>query len=403
MNAWQRVINVFRPKETVTLSQVIDLLNRGAPLGVFGRQLYDIPEIRTAINFVAEKVGSVPFYHVRADLDGNIKMIDSRLQYVLTVRTNPYQTPQVFWTYVITRLLLANNVYILPDWNDRGELNALYVLPFNQHEFKQDKETGRILIVFPYNQHYAFFYDDILHFQRFPTQTGGARKQATGGYVEIVNTMQEQAVKDSKNSQRIAALLQISTPLKSAAMKKELEEFKETFLTAENTTGFGMIGQQYTVHNLDMKTMPLNKELLESIISYIYVYFGGSKEVFTNMATELQYEQFIDNMIRPIVYQIEEESTYKLFTSTEIGHNNKVVGEMIDLEISTLSAKTSFYKEMLFGSVMTRNEIRKRIGLPKGPEELDRFMESKNFQVLKPGDYTVKGGEGDGEGSGEKS
>lgn len=393
MNIWQRVVTAFR-KETITASKVIDLLNRGAPLVSFGRDLYNIPEIRTAINFIAEKVGSVPFYHARSDLEGNVTPINDSVQYVLSVRTNPYQSPQVFWTYVVTRLLLANNVFILPDWDeDNGKLRAMYVLPFTQFDFFQ--KDNRLGIKFPYAGNYDFYYDDVIHLQRFPTQNGGSRTQATSGYVQIVNTLQDQAVKDSVNSQRIAALLQAKTQLKGSDMKKKLDEFKELFLTAENTTGFGMIGAEYEVHKLDLKQNPLNKDVLEAIVSYLYIYFGTSKEIITNTASEIQYEQWVDNCIKPIVFQSEEEMTYKLFSTTEIFRNHKVLAELIDLEISTLSAKTTFLKEMLFGSVMTRNEVRKRIGLPKGPARLDEYQESKNFQTLPPGEYSVKGGETD--------
>lgn len=394
MGFWKRVTSIFRGAndDAVTVSKIIDLLNRGTPLISFGRDLYNIPEVRTAINFIAEKVASVPFYHARADTNGKIEPINGRIQYVLGVRTNPYQSPQVFWTYAITRLLLTNNVFIMPDWDDTGQLRALYVLPFSQFEFSQDEE-GRLIITFPYARKFEFYYDDIIHLQRFPTQMGGIQKQATGSYVQIVNTLQDQAVNDSKNSQRIAALLQVKTQLKSSDMKKKLDEFKDLFLTSENTTGFGMIGAEYEVHNLDLKLQPLNKDLLEAIVGYMYIYFGGSKEIITNTAEELQYEQFIDNTIKPLVFQIEEELTYKLFSNKEIYHNNRILAELIDLEISTLSAKTVFFKEMLFGGVMNRNEIRKRVGLPKGPQELDTFMESKNFQTLPAGNYTVEGGD----------
>ena len=157
--------------------------------------------------------------------------------------------------------------------------------------------------------------------------------------------MQNQAVKDSENSQRIAALLQVKTQLKGSDMKKKLDEFKELFLTSENTTGFGMIGAEYEVHNLDLKLQPLNKDLMESIISYLYIYFGMSKEIVANTASELQYEQWVDNSVKPIIYQIEEEMTYKIFTDNEIAHNNKVQSELIDLEISTWRLRPLFTRK----------------------------------------------------------
>ena len=392
MGFFRYVADYFN-RDKLTATKLVNLLNRGYSLMQINRRLYDIPEVRTAVNFVAEKIGSIPFYHARADMEGNLALINDRLQFVLSVRTNPYHCPQVFWTQVITTLLLTNNSFIMPDWDDNGNLRALYPLPFTQFEFSQDTE-GRLIITFSSNGPYSFYYDDIIHLQRFPTQKGGAPRQAVGNYEQIVNTMQAQAVKDSENSQRIAALLQVKTQLKGSDMKKKLDEFKNLFLTAENTTGFGMIGAEYEVHKLDLKLSPLNKDLMEAIVGYLYTYFGVSKDIITHNATELQYEQFIDNTIKPPVWQIEEELTYKLFSDTEIFHYNRVMAELVDLEISTLSAKTAFYKEMVYGTIMNRNEIRKRIGLPRGPAELDKFLENKNFQVLGAGNYIVKGDEG---------
>lgn len=385
----KKALNVGSSQNQAVASKVIDLLNKGYSIMQINRSLYDIPEVRTAINFVAEKVGSIPFYHIRADTEGSWERVNDKLNYVLTVRTNPYQGPQVFWTHAVTTLLLTNNCYIMPEWDSKGVIKALWPLPFTRGEFSQDDE-GRVIVTFGGN--YSFYYDDIIHLQRFPSGKQGAARQAIGNYEQIVNTMQGQAVKDSENSQRIAALLQVNTPLKGTDMKKKLDEFKELFLTAENTTGFGMIGAEYDVHTLDMKISPLNTGLLETIVSYLYNYFGVSKEIITHTANELQYQQWIDDSIKPIVYQAEEETTYKLFSETEISHGNIVEAETIDLEISTLSAKTSFYKEMVYGTIMNRNEIRRRLRLPKGPAELDKFLENKNFQKLQPGSYVIEEG-----------
>lgn len=382
-----RYVAEYFNRDKLTATKLVNLLNQGYSLMQINRKLYDIPEVRTAINFVAEKVASAPFYHIRADTEGNIQMVNGQLQYVLTVRTNPFQGPQVFWTHVMTTLLLTNNCYIMPEWDEiTGNLKALYPLPFTQGVFSQDQD-GRIIVTL--GGSYPFYYDDLIHLQRFPDGKQGINKQAVGNYEQIVNTMQGQAVTDSENSQRIAALLQVKTQLKGSDMKKKLEEFKELFLTAENTTGFGMIGAEYEVHDLNLKISPLNTELMEAIIGYMYNYFGVSKELITHTATELQYEQFIDDTIKPHIYQIEEEMTYKIFSKTEIYHFNKVQAETIDLEISTLSAKTAFYKEMTYGTIMNRNEIRRRIGMPKGPPELDKFLGNKNFQTLEPGVYEV--------------
>lgn len=389
-------------RDQLTETKIINLLNQGAPVSVLGRDIYNIPEIRTAINFISEKVAVVPFYHVRADTEGNSKTLEGGVNRVLSIRANPYQSPQIFFTNIVTRLLLSNNVYIMPEWDDKGNLKWLYPLPFTKHEFKQAAD-GRLTITFDASgSRYSFYYDDIIHLQRFPNIRGGATSQATNNYVQIVTAMQSQLVNDSETAGRISALLRINSPLKDAHLKKKLEEFKANFLTAENTTGFGMITSDVDVVNVNTKGSALDAALLANITKQLYNYFGVSHEIINGNATELQYEQFVDNTIRPIVKQIQEEFTYKLFSNVEISKNNKIKAELVDLEISTLSAKTAFYKEMIFGGVINRNEVRRRIGLPKGPEDLDGFMESKNFQALSPGNYVVEGGVSDGQTTGDE-
>lgn len=378
--------------DKVVATKVIDLLNKGYSLMQISGDLYNIPEVRTAINFIAEKAASVPLYHIREDEEGNITNVNDKINFALTVRMNQKQGPQVFWTEAFTRALLYNNNFILPEWTEKGEIFRYHILPFYLHEFITDKE-GKLKIRFAGAENYEFYYEDIIHLQRFPGPKGGAQKQATSNYIQIVNTIQNQAVKDSETSGRIAALLQVKTALKGPDMKKKLDEFKELFLSSENTTGFGMIGAEYDVHKLDLKLNPLNKELLDNVVKAIYNYFGVSPEIINHKASELEYEQWIDNTVKPWIYQTEEEITYKSFSEPEIYRGNKISAEFIDLEISTLQSKTTFFKEMIFGGVINRNEVRKRIGLKKGPAELDKFQMSKNFENLQPGNYVVEGGE----------
>lgn len=372
MKLWENLRAKFTSNK-VTASKVVDLLNKGYSLMQISGEIYNIPEIRTAINFIAEKVASVTFRHVREDLDGNIIKVNDRVNFILNLRVNPKQSPQIFWTQAITQTLLNNNCFIMPEWNNDGNLRWLHILPFNTFEFGE--ENGRITITFLSN--YKFYYDDIIHLQRFPTQKGGAGKQATGNYIQIVNTIQNQAVKDSESSGRVAALLQVKTALKGSDMQKKLNEFKELFLNSENSTGFGMIGAEYDVHKLDLKFNTLDSNLLDKVINAIYNYFGVSQDLINCGASELSYEQFVDNTVKPIVYQIEEELTYKLFSENELYYNNRISGETIDLEISTLSAKTVFFDKMLYQGVFNRNEVRRRLGLGR-VEGLDEFRANLN-------------------------
>ncbi len=400
MGLWNSIVSKFSSNK-VTASKVIELLNRGYSIMQISSDLYNIPEIRTAINFIAQKVASVEFKHVRLDDMGAMLTVRDRLHFILNIRTNQKQSPQIFWTQAVTKMLLYNNCFIMPEWDNKGVIAWLHIMPFSEYLFGKD-EAGKIVIQFMGSNEYTFYYEDIIHLQRFPCDTGGTKKQATSNYIQIVNTIQNQAVNDAETSGRLAGLFQVKTALKGADMKKKLEEFKELFMTSENTTGFGMIGAEYELHKLDMKTNPLNEDLLNQVIKAIYNYFGVSPELINNNASELSYEQFVDNTLKPIVFQIEEELSYKCFTETEIYHFNRVLGETIDMEISTLTAKTMFFDKMLYHGILNGNEVRKRIGMGR-VDGLDAYRPNLNsVDSKKINDYQGVGG-GENVGSKEKN
>lgn len=383
--------------QKITSNMIIDLLNNGYSLMQISSDLYNIPEIRTAINFIAEKVACIPFRHCREDSQGNVETLKDRLDYVLRIRTNPKQGPQIFITQAITQALLYNNSYIMPEWDDVGKLKWLHIMPFTQAQY--GFENGKTTIIF--SGQYQFYYEDIIHLQRFPTDKGGSIRQATANYIEIINTIESQAVNDSKTSGRIAAVIQTNADLKGDGMKKKLEEFKDLFLTAENTTGFGMIGANYNIQKLDFKSNPLNKELLDDIVTALYQYFGVYPSIIDGSASELTCSQFINSTIKPWSYQIEEEFTYKLFSDTEIYHGNYISGDLIDLEITTIAAKTNLYDKMLYQGVFNRNEVRRRLGEGR-KEGLDEYRANLNsVDASKINQYQGVGGEPIGTGEGQ--
>lgn len=370
---------------------------RGWTNPLAGRALYSIPEIRTAINFIAEKAASVPLRHVRVGSEGNIAPLDDHVQRVLAVRPNPFNTPQAFVNVLVTRLLVNGHAYVYPEW-EGGRLKALYPLPFTHHQLEEDKQTGFRWAVFDSDTgKQRFMLEDLVILSRFPALGEGRQLSSysdpVSNYVNILGTIQGQAVNDVETSGRVTGLIKSKVPLQGADMQKKLDEFKKLYLTAENTTGLGAIDPNYDFIPVELKKMPLNIDLLNIITKQLYNYYGVSSDIINGSATELQYEQFVDNTVKPICYQLEEELTYKLFTDREISQGHRVQAATMDLEISTLQAKTAFIKEMIWAGVLSRNEARVWLGRGKGDAELDVFQISKNFETLKPGNYQVEGGD----------
>lgn len=373
---------------------------KGYAPGLLGRTITDIPEIRTAINSVAERVAAVPWSHVRTTPDGSYKPLQGPVHNALALRPNPFNTPQSNMTLVVTRMLLYNNAYILPEWDDTGNLKWLWPLPFATHEVVT-KDNGDVFVKFAgIAGPYEFPWTDIVHLQRFPTGKGGISRQATSNYETVLNAIQQQAVIDAANSNKLNVLLQPNKKMKSGVSKAELEQFKRDYLTVENTTGIGVLPDDYAViTGITPKSVPLNVQMLEIITRALYTYFGTSPQIVNMTATEQEFTQFVDGTIKPIVYQIEQEFTYKLCSMKEIAHGQRIQANLIDLEIANIRDKTQFLKEMTFAGMISPNEGRLLMGLPRGDKSLDRIQQSKNFTTLGPGNYEVKGGEDKNDGT----
>ena len=379
------------------VQRIVDWYIRGWTNPLAGRALYSIPEIRTAINFIAEKTASVPFRHIRAMGTGEMLPLDDSVQRILAVRPNQYNTPQSFVNVIVTRLLVNGYAYIYPEWEGKN-LKGLYPLPFTSHSIEKD-QAGQQWVVFQADAgKLHFLLEDVIILTRFPALGEGKNlttfTDPVSNYVNILGTIQGQAVNDVETSGRVTGLIKSKIILKAEDMQKKLEEFKRLYLTAENTTGLGAIDPNYDFMPIDLKKAPLNVDLLNIITKQLYNYYGVSADIINGSATELQYEQFVDNTVKPICYQFEEELTYKLFTDREITTGHRVQAVTIDLEISTLQAKTAFIKEMIWAGVFSRNEARNFLGRGKADAQLDEFVISKNFgsTKLEPGNYEVEGG-----------
>lgn len=366
-------------KDMQTVMRLVQLLNSNySPIDIFGREIYDIPEIRNAVNKVAEKIAMVPFDHVRQDQKGSKDTVFDSIHYVLKVRANRYQTPTAFKTCMSTRLYLYNNAFVLPEWDRNGNLTALWPLPFSRCEYKTDREGMTWIVFQAMDGPWEFPAEDIIHLMRFPDLKHGTYKQATGDYLQVVKSLQNQAVKDAEASGKINAIMKTTSDLKKEHMKKKLEDFKELFLTSENTTGMGMVGPTYDITPLNLKTVVLKADVLKEVTNRLLNYFGTSEEIINNTASDLHYEQWIDDEIKPPVQQISEAFTYALFSYQEIARGNRIDGDTVALEISTLSSKTAFLDKAMYHGFINGNEARKFVGMSRGPEELDKYRPNLN-------------------------
>jgi HK97 family phage portal protein len=343
----------------------------GGDLGLFARhyasRIYDIPEVRTAIETYADIFSTIPKYVERVDKNGYITYFESPTSKVLTLRANPLQNATQFWKEVITRLLLDNNVFIEPIFDiSTGELMQLYVLPKDNFEFILANNNAQVKF---YQLGKTYNLDNLIYLNRFATIAGGQRNNL-GLYETVIQALVQQAI-DITNPKKVRALLTGRAPgqtpnLKETDKKGAMSALKASF--DENVNGIAYLDSAWTVTPIDWRENDVNRDLMRFVVNIVYNYFGITEEIINNKATELEFQLFVKTRIEPLAQQIEQEFTNKLFTKREIEFGNRIEFDTFNLSISTLSAKTALFNVGLRQGVLCIDDAREMIGLPPLPD-----------------------------------
>ena len=174
----------------------------------YANQIYNIPEVKCAIEKIADIFSSVDIYNERVDKIGNVTYIEDATLRVLKYKPNPLQNSTQFYKNVITKLLLDNNVFIEPVFDTSGNLKALYPLPTKAFQLSKDNNNAYVQFYDAYkNPQEKYNLDDIIYLNRFNTLSGGQQTNDMGLYEKVLQSLSEKIVNDaSPNKPR--ALLQ---------------------------------------------------------------------------------------------------------------------------------------------------------------------------------------------------
>ena len=347
----------------------------GGDVGLFARsyanRIYDIPEVRTAIECFSDIFSSIPKYLERTDKNGNITYFETAMSRVLTLRANPLQNATQFWKEVTTRLMLDNNVFIEPVYDPQtGELKNLYVLPRDKFNFVLNGDTATVKFL---GIGKTYNLGNLIYLNRFANITGGVANNL-GLYETVVQALAQQAI-DITNPKKVRAILTgkvgTSGALKDRDKKGTMSDLRSNF--DENVNGIAYLDSQWTVNPINWQENDVNRELMQFIVNIIYNYFGITQEIINNKAGEIEFDMFVKNRIEPLARQIEQELTTKLFTRREIEFGNKIEFDTFNLSISTLQAKTAFFSVGLRTGLINIDEGRERIGLAPLPDGLGQM------------------------------
>lgn len=334
----------------------------------YANQIYDIPEVRTAIEKVSDIFSSIPIYHKRIDKTGHITYLDDNTSRVLNYRPNPLQNGSQFIKNIITQLFLNNDVFVEPIFDSKsGSLQCLYPLPFTKPKITVN-ETGTVGYVqfngVSANPEKKYNLNNLIYLNRFSTLTGGSANKL-GLYETVLQSLGEQIV-NVANPKKPRAILQSNQQgqgqLKEKDKKGTMDDVKANF--DESVQGLVYFDKMWSVTPINWQENDVNKDLMQFVINIVYNYFNINENIINNKASEIEMEMFVANTIKPLANQFEKEFTNKLFTENEYYFGHRIEFDYFSLSVNTLQAKTNLFSIAIRQGILNIDECREMIGQP---------------------------------------
>lgn len=343
----------------------------------YANQIYKIPEVKCAIEKIADIFSSVDIFNERVDKNGNIQYLEDSTMRVLKYKPNPLQNATQFYKNVITKLLLDNNVFIEPVFDMSGNLKALYPLPTRNFQLSMDNNDKNAYVQFydAYkNPQEKYNLNDIIYLNRFNTLSGGQQSNDMGLYEKVLQSLSEKIVNDaSPNKPR--ALLQSNQvgegQLKDRDKKGATETLKASF--AENVQGIAYLDKKWVITPINWQENDVNKELMAFIVNLVYNYFSINENIINNRASEIEMAMFVKTTIKPLAKQFSQEFTNKLFTENEYYFGRRIEFDYNPLLVTTLQSEATIAQINIRNGIWSIDEARERIGYEPLPDGLGKI------------------------------
>lgn len=358
----------------------------------FNGGLYEMGLTRSCIDKIATQCSKL-----HPVINGNKNY--NNLNILLQNKPNRLMTTQQFLYRLVTILLVENNAYIIPMFENSVSMKIVGFYPARSSGSKIVKYNGVDYLVYQIdNKEYVVEYDfaGVLRRHYYKKEYLGESNEAINSTMDLINT-QEKGIKEGiKSGAMIRFLAKLGMVQNPESIKAEQERLKNEQLSVENNGGVLIFDSKYAdVQKVDSKPFIVDKDNMDLIKNNVFDYFHMSEEILQNTASEDQWNLFYEDVIEPIAIQISQVLTNMIIKQADIKNGLNIVLESTKLQFISNNTKLNVSQQLFDRGILSTNQVMDIWNLPHVDESEDKRYIRKEYTEVNNLDKEVNDNEQD--------
>lgn len=332
--------------------------------------------IQICVNHIADTISQSKF-----QIKSDDKTYGKHIEYLLNKRPNKNQNASQFWQHVIYKLINDNEVLII-----KSDSDELFIADdYTKTEFAFYDNAFKNVTISGHEYERTFFMSDVFYLE----YSNGQMKAIIDGLFSDYGKVFGRLIDYQMHAHQIRASFKLGTiGRKDDKTKDRFQSFinKVTDSISKDSVAIFPIqeGHEYNEHSSGGSSQSV-EEISKSLngfidkvamalripVTLLYGEMADTKEAARN------YMKFC---INPLLKQIADEFTSKLFERDEIEQDNYGL-TIRPLSMENLFDRAQAIDKLVSSGTFNRNEIREEAGWEKSDDpEMDKFLITKNYQ-----------------------
>ena len=378
------ILDLFRPIKSDQLKTYTEFQELGtykSYFGIFGNNIFDSADVRTAIRTLSEHTSKA-----------NPRCTDKRIERLLQLNPNKYMNGKDFLAKIRNILEIKNTAFVYIERDNTNKVIGFYPVPYQTYTAVEYKD--RLFVEFMFdgtavNQLVVPWEDLAVHRKDYlMSDIGGESNKPLLGTLDVINTMDqglENAVKSTANLRGI--LKSTKAMLSPDDLRKQKDSFVNDYMNLSNAGGIASLDATQEFKEINLKPTTATAEEQETYRERVYRYFGVNEKIIKSSYSESEYDAFYESRIEPVLVALSLEFTRKIFTDREISFGAEIWYESNRLQFASAKTKISMVA-LVDRGLMTPNEYRALFNMAPyegGDEFVLRLDTSKTGDVSDDG------------------